>query len=118
MSDSPTTRLPARPSLSQLRKRAKDLLHDARSGDAAATAKLAAVLPESKRENALLAHAQLAIAREHGFPSWAKLVHHVESIAGDTTLPPLIRPLELAPGRTWDLADGSKVASRPPIEME
>ena len=30
----------------------------------------------------LLAHAQLAIAREYGFPSWPKLVHHVESVTG------------------------------------
>ena len=64
MSDS-TPRLPARPSLEQLRKQAKDRVHQMRQADAGAT----------------LAQAQLALAREYGFESWPKLVHHVESLS-------------------------------------
>jgi ankyrin repeat protein len=53
-------KLPDRPDLRHLRDQARDLM---RSG-AAST----------------LAAAQLQIAHEYGFPSWAKLKHHVESL--------------------------------------
>ena len=65
MSVPPLRQLPDRPSLEQLRKQAKDLLKKMRaSGDPAAT----------------LAAAQHTLAREYGFDSWPKLVHHVESV--------------------------------------
>lgn len=57
------SRLPARPSLEQLRKQAKERLKQLRANDPAAT----------------LADAQLALAREYGFESWPKLVHHVQA---------------------------------------
>ena len=60
MSDSPST-LPLRPSLEQLRKQAKDRLD---------------TMPGGK-----LADAQFALAREYGFESWPRLVHHVEALA-------------------------------------
>ncbi len=53
--------LPARPSLEQLRKQAKERL---------------ATLPGAK-----LAEAQFALARDYGFESWPKLVRHVEALA-------------------------------------
>src|SRR3954469_21164774 len=59
MSDTPL-RLPDRPSLEQLRKQAKDRL-DAMPG-------------------AKLAEAQFALARDYGFDSWPRLVHHVEAL--------------------------------------
>ena len=62
--------LPVRPSLEQLRKRAKEKLKDLRAGDPAAT----------------LSDAQFAIAREYGFESWPKLVHHVESVVSSGRL--------------------------------
>lgn len=65
--------LPARPDLGQLRRRAKELLRAANAGDAAASARLAAV-----SERRTLASAQLALAREHGFASWARLRQEVE----------------------------------------
>ncbi len=99
--------LPARPSVEQIRKQAKDLLRDARAGDGDAAARIAAVRPGDPHNRPLLAHAQLAIAREHGFPSWPKLLRHVESATGSFVLRPLIRPVELAPGRRWKLADGT-----------
>ena len=66
MSDS-FSRLPARPSLEQLSKRAKDLLRRCRAG-------------EALQPDATLADAQFALAREYGFETWAKLKQHVESI--------------------------------------
>jgi ankyrin repeat protein len=78
---SPASPLPAHPSLEQLRKQAKDLLRQARAGDPTAIARIV-----DRRERALniedvqLSDAQFAIAREHGFPSWARLKHHIEAI--------------------------------------
>ena len=65
--------LPSRPDLEQARRQAKELLRDARGGDAEAVARLAAV---SDRQT--LAGAQLALAREHGFSSWAQLKREIE----------------------------------------
>jgi len=83
MSTSPSS-LPARPSLEQLRKQAKDLLRDVRAGEPAAIARLRAQAPRATRQaspdSATLADAQHALAHEYGFASWAKLKRHVESI--------------------------------------
>ena len=105
--------LPARPSLEQLRKKAKDLLRNVQRGDPAAVARVRAVVTAGTATPSppMLAHAQLAIAREHGFPSWPKLVHHVESLTGGGGLRPLIRPIELTSGRQWQLRDGSRVST-------
>jgi len=70
--------LPARPSLEQLRKRAKELLGDVRREDPTAVARLRPHIPTVKR--ATLADAQFVIAREHGFASWAKLKRHVLAV--------------------------------------
>lgn len=78
---SPASRLPARPSLEQLRKQAKDLLRHYRAGDQAALSRIRARHPHPKRNPEFtLADAQLVIAREYGFESWAKLKHHVEAV--------------------------------------
>jgi len=55
--------------LDHARRRAKELLKAAKAGDAAALARLPV-----RHEPIVLADAQLAIARELGFPSWPKLV--------------------------------------------
>lgn len=61
--------LPPRADVDQLRRRAKERLAAARSGDAAARAAFtAAGLPPT------LASAQLLLAREHGLPSWPALL--------------------------------------------
>jgi uncharacterized protein len=65
--------LPARPDLDQLRRQAKDLLRAAQAGDAAALARVRAV-----SDRLVLASAQLAVAREHGFASWPRLKTEVE----------------------------------------
>src|SRR6185312_16060334 len=64
--------LPARPSLEQLKKRAKELLRAIRAADPAAIARLRGQLARDADE-ATLADAQLVIAREHGFASWPRL---------------------------------------------
>ncbi|HSA56705.1 MAG TPA: ankyrin repeat domain-containing protein [Gemmatimonadaceae bacterium] len=107
----PRRALPERPSLEQLRRQAKDLLRAARDGDATALASLTSATRGTSGAPIMLAHAQLAIAREYGFPSWPRLVSHVESVNGGITRRPLIRPVELAPGRRWKLADGTEVST-------
>ena len=77
MSD-PTSRLPARPSLEQLRKQAKELLRDYLAGRTAAVERFHLRKPQVS--NASLSDAQFVLAREYGFESWAKLVHHVEAV--------------------------------------
>ena len=60
--------LPERADIDQLRRRARELLRAAVAGEPEALARLSAVSGPPT-----LAAAQLAIAREHGFPSWPAL---------------------------------------------
>ena len=64
--------LPARPSLEWLRKTAKDRLDVLRAA----------------QPGARLADAQLAIAREHGFPSWRALKAEVDRVIAAQSRPP------------------------------
>ncbi len=111
----PTSKLPARPSLEQLRKQAKDLVHAARAGDDTAVARFRHAAVRRAERNpaaAVLADAQLVIAREYGFSSWADLVHHVRRVIGDAAEPrPLIRPVELRGVHPYRLADGTVVTT-------
>jgi ankyrin repeat protein len=59
--------LPSRPSLEWLRKTAKDRLAGLRARNPSAT----------------LSDAQLAVAREHGFPSWRQLKAHLDRVASE-----------------------------------
>lgn len=72
------SRLPDRPSLKQLRKQAKDLLRQLRNGDPSATERLRKHKPNVS--DPILADAQFVLAREHGFESWPRLVHHIQSV--------------------------------------
>lgn len=60
-----STPLPANPSLAQLYKRAKERVRALRAAGS---------------PNATLAGAQFAIAREHGFETWAKLKQHIQTL--------------------------------------
>ncbi len=71
MSDS-TRRL----SLEQLRKQAKELLKQLRNGDQPAFDRLRKHKPNVSAP--ILADAQFVLAREHGFESWPKIVHHLQ----------------------------------------
>ena len=107
----PALRLPARPSLEQLRKQAKHLLREFRAGDASASTRVRAVLPRviDGASALALADAQFVLAREYGFQSWAALVHHLERLAPSSASPahrPPIRPLELRSTRVITLPDG------------
>ena len=104
-----TSGLPARPSLEQLRKRAKELLRAVRAGDSAAADRFRA--QGRNPLDAILADAQHVIAREHGFSRWADLAHHVDLASGATPLKPLIRPVEMRSDRTRTLDDGAVVSS-------
>src|SRR5690349_6252185 len=73
--------LPHRPSLTNLRKQAKALLVAWRTGDAQAASRVRQQHPRGERLLAegrpQLADAQLVVAREYGFASWARLVQHL-----------------------------------------
>ena len=74
------------PNLEQLRKRAKDLIKAHRRGERDATERLRQSVPKLARlaveelqaSRLALADAQHALALEHGFSSWPKLVRTVE----------------------------------------
>jgi hypothetical protein len=83
MTDS-ASRLPARPSLEQLRKQARELLRAVQAGTDTAIQRVRLVSPRwcdpAAAHDLTLADAQHVVAREYGFESWAKLVRHVEAI--------------------------------------
>jgi ankyrin repeat protein len=70
--------LPARPDVDHLRRQARDLLRAAQAGDPAAVGRIRAVSTQPT-----LASAQLAVAREYGFASWARLKTAVEARTAD-----------------------------------
>jgi hypothetical protein len=100
MTDS-APRLPARPSLEQLHKQAKELLRQYRAGNSEALARFrraGATLDASSsvseerhrpRRRPLLADAQFVLAREYGFESWAKFKRHIEAMSS-----PALRPYQ------------------------
>ena len=65
--------LPDRPDLDQLRRQARELLRAAQGGDPAALRRLRPV-----SDKVTLSTAQLALAREYGFPSWSRLAGEAE----------------------------------------
>jgi uncharacterized glyoxalase superfamily protein PhnB len=73
----PFSPLPARPSIEQLRKRAKDRLRVMRETDRVAK----------------LADAQFLLAREHGFDSWPKLVDHLSTVDPRLAEPQITAPV-------------------------
>src|SRR5579863_2799333 len=75
----PVICLPDEPSLTQLRKQAKDLRQAVLAGEPDALAEVAEHVPDVPASFALHA-AQLVVARRYGFPSWARLKRHVEVI--------------------------------------
>jgi hypothetical protein len=84
----PERQLPARPSLEQYKKQAKDLARECgfRSPDALARVQRHhprfADLSAAEMQNARIAltDAQLVVAREHGFESWPKFAAHITTL--------------------------------------
>lgn len=78
-----TRTLPASPNLEQQKKQARELLGALRRDDSEARRRLAESHPNASRVDparAALHDAQLIIAREYGFASWAKLKQHIEVV--------------------------------------
>jgi hypothetical protein len=81
----PVRRLPSHPNLNHLKYQAKDLLKDHAAGSSAAVQRLREFHPRFAQASDAeifaaplkLSDAQLAIARESGFPSWARLKRHI-----------------------------------------
>jgi ankyrin repeat protein len=80
--------LPARPSLEQYKKQAKDLVKALNSGDPESLQRVEKHHPrlpklsetEIRNVKFALADAQFIIAREHGFESWPKFAKHIEAL--------------------------------------
>src|SRR5579883_424953 len=91
-------------SLEQQKKRAKDLLHAARSNDANAIARL------SGNPNAKLHDAQQVIARENGFRKWTDLKAHIDRISVELQVTLEGRPSALdAASRTLHIRCGHDI---------
>ena len=73
--------LPARPSLDSLHKQAKRLARDIADGNADAIARARAQLPDAEAPLSLR-DAQLAVAREYGYPGWQHLTAEVARRSG------------------------------------
>jgi Ankyrin repeats (many copies) len=79
----PTIKLPADPSLENLRNQARALQRAVRAGDPDALARVRARHRAGVPEDAgafPLAVAQLVLAREYGFASWPRLKHHLDVV--------------------------------------
>ena len=82
----PVRALPSKPSLDHLKYQAKDLLRDHVRRDLGAAQRIREFHPrftgatdaEIFNAHLRLSAAQLAIAREYGFPSWARLKRLIE----------------------------------------
>ena len=82
----PVRRLPSNPSLDHIRYQAKDLLKEHVAGDLGVAQKIREFHPRFRKATDAeifdarlnLSDAQFTIAREYGFPSWARLKAHIE----------------------------------------
>jgi ankyrin repeat protein len=72
--------LPARPHLDHLKNEAKALHKAFADGDPAALQRVHAILGDAPKIK--LTDAQRVVAREYGFPTWARLREHVETSRG------------------------------------
>ena len=78
--------LPARPNLIYLRKQARNLFRSLQAGDPGARSRTRGAHPRLSQDTSdndldelKLADAQLVLAREHGFDTWAKMKAHIEN---------------------------------------
>ena len=99
--------LPPRPNLEQLRKQAKSLLKGQLAADSDALTRIRASHPRWKdvTEERMaatpfaLADAQLVIASEYGFASWARLQAHVKTLEATSTTAAAAASLRVAAGK-------------------
>jgi len=117
----PVKPLPPNPNFDHLRYQAKDLLNAHTVRDPGAAQRIREFHPrfnsasDAEIFNAplKLSDAQLAIAREHGFPSWARLKRRVEkpTSADDLNLPYRGRIEDVTFRRALDLLDAGDVVA-------
>lgn len=116
----PVRRLPSNPNLDHLRYQAKDLLKDHASRNPGVAQRIREFHPRFGRfvdseifdAQLSLSDAQLTIAREYGFPSWARLKRHIEkpTLADRLDLPHQQRIENVAFRRAVELLDAGDVA--------
>src|ERR1700675_4090238 len=111
----PVRRLPSNPNLDHLKYQAKDLMQDHAVHDSGAAQRLREFHPRFRRSTDAeifkaqlkLSDAQLAIARESGFQSWARLKRHIEkpTLSDQLNLPHHERIEDAAFRRAVELLD-------------
>jgi len=116
----PVRRLPSSPNLDHLKYQAKDLLRDHALRGQGAAQRIREFHPRFTRATDAdifdaqlkLNDAQLAIAREYGFPSWARLKRHVEkpTLSDQLNFPHNERIEDATFRRAVDLLDAGNVA--------
>ena len=95
-----TRALPPSPSLAQQKKQARELLEALRAGEPAALERLRGQHPRFapgtpiRAADLALHDAQLVLAREYGFASWAKLKEHIEAAAATDSFEFLARAVK------------------------
>jgi hypothetical protein len=79
----PTDSLPERPALDKVRRHARALQRSARAGDPDALARIRSHHPGPVPETGALrlSDAQVVVAREYGFASWARLRRYLDEVA-------------------------------------
>src|SRR5260370_19664084 len=116
----PVRRLPSNPNLDHLKYQAKDLLKEHAARDAGAAQRVREFHPRFSRAtdtdifgaHLKLTDAQLTIARESGFPSWARLKRHIEkpTLTDQLNLPHHERIEDPVFRRAVDLIDAGDAA--------
>ncbi|HSZ64057.1 MAG TPA: ankyrin repeat domain-containing protein [Terriglobales bacterium] len=116
----PVRRLPSNPNLGHLKYQAKDLLEEHSARLPGAAQRFREFHPRFSRATDAeifaaplkLSDAQLAIARESGFPGWARLKAHIEkpTLAGQLDLPHHQRIEDATFRRAVELLDAGDVA--------
>jgi len=117
----PVRRLPSNPDLNQLRSQSKDLLQEHAAAIPSVAQRLREFHPRFQKAadaeifaaRLNLRDAQLAIAREHGFPSWARLKRHIETptLSGRLDLPHHERIEDAVFRHAVDLLDAGNVSA-------
>ncbi len=119
----PVRRLPSNPNLDHLKHQAKDLLRERAARTLAFAQRLREFHPRFGRSSDTeifdarlrLSDAQLTIAREYGFPSWARLKRHVEkpTLCDRLDLPHQQRIEDATFRRAVELLDAGDAAGLP-----
>jgi len=117
----PVRRLPSNPNLDHLKYQAKDLLKEHSAHSPGVAQRIREFHPrfgqatdaEIFGAHLSLSDAQLAIAREHGFPSWARLKAHIErpALSDQLNLPHHERIEDPTFRRAVELLDAGDVAN-------